>query len=271
VANSTATEVHRKFCLTVTGVALVPAQMQAENLRVDLTRLQANQEAAHYRLAALLGKTPSELQKSEFTCTTEPQLVQPLPIGDGAALIKRRPDIRQAERQLAAATEDIGVAIADLYPSIAIGTSLGYSGTLSHLGEQRTKYWSLGPLISWKIPDNSARARVKTTKAEAAAALAKFDGTVLNALRETEIALTYYTHSLQRNAALRLIREKSAQLTQDKQRLYKAGRIDYLSSLDAEQALVDSDKALAISNAQVTQDQVTLFLALGGGWQQTYP
>ncbi|WP_047237481.1 efflux transporter outer membrane subunit [Chromobacterium subtsugae] len=242
------------------------AQAQADIQRAALPRLQAEQDAARFRLAALLGKAPAE--RPAAVCSALPQLKQPLPVGDGAALLKRRPDVREAERKLAAATARIGVATAQLYPSVSLGASAGFTGLLEHVGEDRTQRWSLGPLISWTIPDSGARARVKAAEADADAALAHFDGVVLNALRETETALTFYTKDLERNADLRSARDNAHAAAQDNRRLYAAGRAPYLASLDADRALAGNESALAASDAQVALDQVSLFLALGGGWEQ---
>lgn len=243
------------------------AQAQADIQRAALPRLQAEQDAARFRLAALLGKAPAELPAA--ACSALPQLKQPLPVGDGAALLKRRPDVREAERKLAAATARIGVATAQLYPSVSLGASAGVTGLLEHVGEDRTRRWSLGPLISWTIPDSGARARVKAAEADADAALAHFDGVVLNALRETETALTFYAKDLERNADLRSARDNARAAAQDNRRLYAAGRTPYLASLDADRALAGNESALAASDAQLALDQVSLFLALGGGWEQT--
>ncbi|MFB9159394.1 TolC family protein, partial [Chromobacterium violaceum] len=181
-------------------------------------------------------------------------------------------DVREAERKPAAATAAanarIGVAAAQLYPSISLGASAGVTGLLEHAGEDRTRRWSLGPLISWTIPDRGARARVKAAEADADAALAHFDGVVLNALRETETALTFYAKDLERNADLRSARDNARAAAQDNRRLYAAGRAPYLASLDADRALAGNESALAASDAQVALDQVNLFLALGGGWEQ---
>ncbi|QND84739.1 Outer membrane protein TolC [Chromobacterium vaccinii] len=243
------------------------AQAQADIQRAALPRLQAEQDAARFRLAALLGKAPAELPAA--ACSALPQLKQPLPVGDGAALLKRRPDVREAERKLAAATARIGVATAQLYPSVSLGASAGFTGLLEHVGEDRTQRWSLGPLISWTIPDSGARARVKAAEADTDAALAHFDGVVLNALRETETALTFYARDLERNADLRSARDNARAAAHDNRRLYAAGRAPYLASLDADRALAGNESALAASDAQLALDQVSLFLALGGGWEQT--
>ncbi|MCW3481899.1 efflux transporter outer membrane subunit [Neisseriaceae bacterium JH1-16] len=243
------------------------AQSQADSLRANLPHFQAEQDAALFRLAVLVGKTPQQLRAAKLDCRKEPELAQPIPVGDGAALLKRRPDVRAAERQLAAATAKIGVATADLYPSIIIGASAGYTGVLDHIGEGRTQRWGIGPLISWTIPDSGSRARVKAAEADTDAALAYFDGVVLNALRETETALSFYAKELDRNDALRAARDSAREVAQQNRRLYQAGRSPYLSSLDADRTLASNEAALAASDGQLANDQVNLFLALGGGWE----
>lgn len=242
------------------------ARAQEETLRASLPQFSANRDAARYRLAALLGRTPAQLPAASLACSEEPRLDQPIPVGEGADLLRRRPDIRQAERQLAGMTARIGVATAQLYPSVTLGASAGLAGRFGEIGESSAKHWSLGPLISWSIPDSGARARVKAAEADSEAALARFDGVVLEALRETETALTFYARELQRNQALRAAREHAQQAARDSERLYGAGRLPYLASLDANRTLADSEAALAASDARVAQDQVDLFLALGGGW-----
>jgi outer membrane protein TolC len=110
-----------------------------------------------------------------------------IPVGDGAALLRRRPDVRQAERQLAGATARIGVATAELYPNISLGASAGSVGIMNQFGDANTWKFSLGPLISWNLPaTSSARVHIAQAEASTAGALARFDSVVLNALRETE-------------------------------------------------------------------------------------
>lgn len=246
---------------------LLRAQAQADTLRAALPRFRAAQEGSGFRLAALLGKPPGSLDPESFACHEEPHLTQALPVGDGAALLKRRPDIRQAERELAAATAKIGVATADLYPSIRIGASAGFSGVLEHLGQSRTAHWGMGPLISWSLPTNGIRSHIRGVEAGADAALAHFDGVVLKALEETQTALSSYTRELERMETLRAARDKANEVARQNRLLYQAGRTPYLSSLDADRTLANAEATLAASEARVAGNQVSLFLALGGGWK----
>jgi len=248
----------------------VRAQARAETLRATLPGLKAEREAAHFRLALLLAKPPAAMPPDDTECHEEPRLSQPLPVGDGAALLKRRPDVRQAERELAAATARIGVATADLYPSIRIGASVGTTGILQDLGSGPTARWSIGPLLSWSFPTNGVRARIRGREAESEAALARFDGTVLRALQETETALSAYRHALARQQALQQAQRLAQEAASQERQRYQAGRAPYLSQLDAERTLADAEAALAESDSQVALRQIDLFLALGGGWQQQH-
>lgn len=249
----------------------IRARSRADALRAALPPLEAAREAARFKLALVLGKPPAALAPKDIECHEEPALTQPLPVGDGAALLKRRPDIRQAERELAAATAKIGVATADLYPSIRIGASAGLTGLLSDLGSGPTARWSLGPMLSWNFPTNGVRPRIARMEAGADAALAHFDGVVLRALQETETALSAYTRALERQQALRLARDQAADAARQERRRYEAGRTPYLARLDAERSLADAEAAVAESDSLVAMRQIDLFLALGGGWQQSKP
>jgi multidrug efflux system outer membrane protein len=233
--------------------------------------LIARRQAALFRLAALTGRPPAEYPRAVADCATPPKLDRPIPVGDGAALLRSRPDVRQAERTLAGATARIGVATAALYPTVNLGLGVGSTGLLADLGQPAANRWSVGSLVSWTFPTGGERARIRQADAMSDAALAKFDGVVLNALRETETSLAAYAQDLQRNADLRATRDEAAIAEDQAQRLYRAGRSPYLTGLDATRTLASADAALASSNGQVAADQVKLFLALGGGWEQAPP
>ena len=242
------------------------ANAQVALLEAALPPLQAKRSAAAYSLAALLGQTPGQLPDGVTACAHAPALAQPLPVGDGRALLARRPDVRQAERRLAAATARIGVATAELYPDIRLGASVGAAGLLEDIGGALTRQWSLGPLVSWTLPSSGSRARIRATEAGADEALASFDQTVLQALRETQTALDRYAQDLRRLQALQTAQQQAALAAAQNRRLYQGGRTPYLSSLDADRSLASAEATLADAQAQVSRDQVHLFLALGGGW-----
>src|SRR5690606_12030416 len=231
--------------------------------------LETLQQTALCRLAVLTGRPPAEFPRELAACASPLQLDRPIPVGDGAALLARRPDVRAAERRLAAATARIGVATADLYPSIAIGGSLGTTATsLGDLGSGAAFRYSLGPLISWSFPNIAlARARIAQAEASQQAALAEFDGTWLRALQETESALTAYARGLDRTAALTRASEQAREAARIARIRYEAGRESFQIVLDAERQLTQAEAALAQADAQLSTDLIALFLSLGGGWQ----
>jgi NodT family efflux transporter outer membrane factor (OMF) lipoprotein len=245
------------------------SRAQLQQLKAAIPPLQARQQAALYRLATLTGALPQDFPRDVATCNTPPQVTGALPTGDGAALLRRRPDIRQAERNLAAATANIGVVTADLYPHITLGLSTSSASLGSDFGGKDSFSWMAGPLISWTIPNTGAvQSRIAQSEASTRGALAKFDGTVLNALRETETALNAYARELDRHASLQAARDQSAIAAGQAQMLYQSGRTGLLDALDAKRALATNEAGLAASSAELVDDQVVLFLALGGGWEQ---
>lgn len=250
---------------TSTEVARADAQVAA--LQAVIPPLQAGRKAEGYQLAALLDLTPDQVPQRALACHRAPDLDRPIPVGDGAALLRRRPDVRRAERELAAATAGVGVAMGDLYPKVGFGASLGANGLLEDFGKPVSQQFSIGPLISWSIPGRGSRARVKVVEAGAQASLAEFDRVVLNALRETQTQLDQYAEDLRRAAALREARDRSAAAAADERRLYQSGRHPYLEHLDAERSLASEEASLARAESQLSQDQIKLFLALGGGWR----
>lgn len=242
------------------------SQTQFKSLRAELPRFKAERETGLYTLAALLAKPVDQLPTGVADCAELPQLTQLIPVGDGAALLKRRPDVRQAERQLAAATANIGVATGALYPDISIGAQIGTIGIVDNLGKPATNRWGFGPQISWNIPTNATRARIREAEASTQGALAHFDGVVLNAVRETQTRLAQYSALLERRDAL-LEAERSAKDAADQtHRFYQAGRASFLADLQATRTYTDMRAQLATANSQVAMGQVGVFLALGGGW-----
>ena len=251
------------------GTALETGQAgaQLEQVRATLPTLEAQRAGALFRLAVLTGRPPANFPAQVAGCQRPPQLSQPLPVGDGTSLLSRRPDIRQAERELAAATARVGVATADLYPKVTLGGSIGSSAiSLGAIGEGLR--FGIGPLISWSFPNTvGARARLGQARASAQAALANFDGAWLRALQETETALTRYARELERRDSLRRARAQAAEAARIARLRYQNGRDPFQIVLDTERSLSNIEAELARSEAQLSDYLVSVFLALGGGWQ----
>ncbi len=244
-------------------------QVLVEQARAQIPAFEAERRAALYALAVLTGDPPVTIMDTAAArCRTVPSARQPLPVGDGQALLSRRPDIRQAERQLAADTARIGVATAALYPSITLlgGLTLGGS-TIGDIGKSSGFGYSLGPLIRWNFPfSGAARARVRENRAIAEGSLAKFDGTVLTALKETEQALARLGGATAREAALARAVTASSDAARLSRIRFDYGADNFLQLLDAERQRAATRAALAQAQADRADTQISLFKALGGGW-----
>jgi NodT family efflux transporter outer membrane factor (OMF) lipoprotein len=239
-----------------------------DQIRATMPALRARQSRALFRLATLEGRPAGEFDQSLAACREPPRMRAPLPVGDGAGLLRRRPDVRAAERRLAAATARIGVETAALYPTVQLGGSIGSTGALQDFASGLTRRYSIGPTMSWHANLNVPRARIAAAGAAAKAELARFDGAVLGALQETETALDVYAQDLDRQADLESRRAHAEKLAQAAHDLQRGGRAGALTVLDADRTVVAADQALAANRSQITQDQIAVFLALGGGWQQ---
>ena len=248
---------------------VVRAQALVAQVDSGIAPLEGQRRAALFELAALLGRASADAPFDLESCTTPPRIAYPIPVGDGAALLKRRPDVRQAERKLAAAVAEIGVTTADLYPAIhLVGLYGGAAVELSQLNTNIGRTWGIGPSISWSFPNMAGpRARVRQAKAAQAAALASFDSVVLTALKETEQALALYRAALDNRRALDQAQDKIHTAFRMAHDQFMAGSISNLDVLTTEQTLVAVDAAVAASDASLVQDQIALFKALGGGWR----
>jgi outer membrane protein TolC len=202
-------------------------------------------------------------------CRLPPRISRPLPVGDGAALLKRRPDVREAERNLAAATFRVGVAAADLYPTISIGGVVSNAATtVGGLGNGATAAYSIGPLLNWSFPNILvARAHVHEAGAQASGALASFDSVVLQALGDTEKALSAYGSELDHHVDLAEAKKTADEALRLADVQFKAGAASFLDLITAEETAVAADQALAQSDQTISSDQVAVFQALGGGWE----
>ena len=234
----------------------------------DIPSIEASRQAAIFRLATLTGRAPADLPAVATQRSVGLEITQPIPVGDGQALLARRPDVWAAEHRLQADTARIGVATSALYPRISLGASLGSTGP--NIGDVFTGgplRWLAGPLINWAFPNQEGpRAKIAAAKADTQASLANFDGTVLRALQETETALSSYARALDRRAALKAARDeaqRAASITRAQQR---EGAIDSLAWLDAERTAAETEAALAQQDAQIATAQIDVFRALAGNW-----
>ena len=249
---------------------LARARQLVAQTKATVPGYEGQRRTALFELAVLTGKPPEEISRDADACHAPPKLTTVLPIGDVQGLFKRRPDVRQAERHLAATYARIGVATANLFPTVSIGgsvttaaSSLGGLTSLNSLG------YGIGPALNWSLPNILvALAQVREARATASAAYASFQETVLQALQDTEIAVTTYGAELERHASLVTSNDQSQIALKLALIQYESGVASYLDVLMAETNVVNSKTALANSDEAVGSDQVTVFKALGGGWEQ---
>jgi NodT family efflux transporter outer membrane factor (OMF) lipoprotein len=244
----------------VSPLELAQARTQLALVQSTLPALEAAGRQARFRLATLQGRPPSEAAAQAVTCDALPHIAEALPVGDGAALMARRPDIREAERKLAAATQRIGMATADLYPRITFGSSLGLlSGRFDAF---------LTPLVTWAFPNRQlAQAKIAAARGVERAALAQWDAVMLRALQEVETVLTQYRSEHRRRDLLTVARAEGEIALKRASARYRLGADSYLSVLDAERTRNSAANELVGSDMRIAQLQVALFRALGGGWE----
>ncbi|RPH36693.1 MAG: efflux transporter outer membrane subunit, partial [Planctomycetota bacterium] len=234
-----------------------------------LPQVEAAVKQSIHRLSVLLGLPPealgAELEREAPIPTAPDRVIVGLP----SQLLQRRPDVRRAERRLAAATATIGSAVAELYPRFSLTGAFGLDSLgSSNLFEWHSRAWSLGPSIRWPIfSAGRLQAQVAVEDARTAQALADYEKSVLIALEDVENALVAYLREGERRTALAAAvaaDRKSVELADD---LYRKGLTSFIDVLDAQRALYIAQSELARSQAQVTLDLVALYKALGGGWE----
>jgi len=244
---------------------LAKARLEAgSGTEFDTARAQAQLSAT-----VLVGREPGALRAELAPTRNLPALPGIVPVGDPAGLLRRRPDIRVAERQLAGATARIGVAVADLFPRVTFTGSTGYvSATSGGLGDSGSEAYTIAPGISWAIFDlGHVQARIAASKAQREGALLQYEKTVLNALEETENSLV--THARARD---RLVHDEAAFRASSTAAglarvRYENGASDFLQVLDAERTLLESEDRLARSRTEAATSLIAVYKALGGGWQ----
>ncbi|HEY1750452.1 MAG TPA: TolC family protein [Caulobacteraceae bacterium] len=244
-----------------------------DQARAEIPTFDGEQRAQLFELAVLTGDLPSQVSQAAAACRTPPTIRTALPVGDGAALLRRRPDVLQAEATLAADTARIGVATADYFPTVSLTGSGSPSGASTKQFFSSASFsYQLGPLITWSFPNVLvAHAEVAQAKAQASASIAAFDSVMLTALKETEQALTTYDAELSHHAALAANRDDNQRAFDLAQIQLQRGSISFPDLLQTERNLETAEAQLAASDQALVDDQVAVFQALGGGWETAPP
>jgi multidrug efflux system outer membrane protein len=244
------------------------AEAQLKTTLASIPLLESSTATTIYRLSVLTGRLPDAL-------TADLQVAEPLrdlpslnAVGDPATLLRRRPDIRVAERSLAASTARIGVAIGDLFPKVTFTGSVGYNAaTFGGLGKRGSDTYSVGPAISWAAFDlGRVGARIKIAHAQADADLAAYEASVLGALEETEGALLTYGRAQSRRELLTQAANASERAADLARQRFQGGLTDFVNVLDAEREALAVEDSLAQSRTQTATALVAVYKALGGGW-----
>jgi outer membrane protein, multidrug efflux system len=249
------------------------AASQLATTQSQIPPLETSLKQGIHRLGVLLGQAPGALLAELSTAAPIPTVPPEVPVGLPADLLRRRADIRRAERQLAAATARIGVAEADLYPKLSLTGSLGLESLkLADLTQGASRFWSVGPTLSWPIFDaGRIRANIAVQDARTDQQLSTYAQTVLTALEDVENALVAYSREQVRRTQLAEAAEANRRALALANDLYRNGLGTFLNVLDSERALFSSESDLAQSEATVSTDVVALYKALGGGWETIAP
>lgn len=247
---------------------VVRADARLAGVEASVPQLQAEQIRQRNRIATLLGERPDRLSV-DLSPAKLPAIAKALSIGDPTQVLRQRPDIRAAERQLASSTARIGVATADLFPRVSLTGFLGFTaGRGSQIGSSAANAWALGPSITWAAFDlGSVRARIRGADADAEGALANYEQQVLLALEESENAFSDYDKRQQRLVSLIRQSEASRAAANLASVQYREGTADFLVLLDAERERLAAEDAQAQAEIDLYHGIVAIYKALGGGWQ----
>jgi outer membrane protein, multidrug efflux system len=249
------------------------AEAQWQTTLSTIPTLQASIATTCYRLSVLTGRQPTALSASLAALAPMPALPPLNAIGSPEQLLRRRPDVRVAERRLAAATARVGVAVGDLFPKVTLVGDVGYfAPTFGDFGQSEARSFSVGPSISWAAFDlGRVQARISSAKAQTDAALAAYEGAVLGALEDTEGALISYGRSQVRREALRVAAAASDKAADLARKRFEGGLIDFLEVLDAERTALSAELLLSQSRTDAATSLVAVYKALGAGWRTAAP
>jgi multidrug efflux system outer membrane protein len=244
------------------------AEAEYQTTLASLPTLQSSLATSMYRLSVLTGRQPAALVDRLSTQAPSPPLPPLSAIGTPERLLRRRPDVRIAERQLAAATARVGVAMGDLFPKVTMLGEIGYSAaTFGDFGESGARVFSFGPSITWAAFDlGRVKARIGVARAQTDEALARYEGAVLNALEDAEGAMISYGRSQSRREALRVAAEASDKAADLARKRFEGGLIDFLEVLDAERTALSAELVLSQSRTDAATSLVAVYKALGAGW-----
>lgn len=252
-----------------TELDVARARTQLLNSQATMPRMEADARGALNRLTTLTGQPPGVLDVTLAAPRPLPAMPDLVAVGAPADLLRRRPDIQAAERVLAAASARIGVATADLFPTVFMGGRVGIGAAHpSDLVAAGAPFFSLGPSITWNLFDREAiYARIRQADSSATANLALYEATVTTALEEVDSALSAWRNERMRRQLLGDARKASRDAARLARLRYREGAEDFLTVLDAQRSLLFTEELLVLSEIEVAQTLIDIHLALGGGWE----
>jgi outer membrane protein TolC len=223
---------------------------------------------AQYQIGVLVGRSPSLVARELEAAAPLPDLPAVATIGAPDSVIRRRPDVAAAERQLAVERALVGAAKADYLPRLSVGGSAGYSaGEFDALGDRGTFRYAVGPVVSWPALNlGRIKARVDQTRAREREAQAQYDATVLRAVQEVETALVRYRTARGRVDRIREAASASERAADLARLRFTGGVADFLQVLDAERTQLEAQDQLALSRTEAATAYAALYKALGGSW-----
>lgn len=270
IQEQTAALVRNKFEMGLGGqLEVAQAEVQMALTKSEVPTLESAASQAVHQLALLLGQQPQSLKTELAKAADIPPVPPQLPTTLPSELLRQRPDIRAAERQLAAATATVGTAIAELYPRFSLSALIGLQSTsLPDLIAASSRFWSAGPTVQWSLFDGGrARAAIAISEARRDQAQVTYEKTVLTALAETENTLVAYAREQEKHRILGEAVAAGQQAATIAKGQYEAGLTPFLNVLLSEAALYQSQDKLTQSDQRLALDMVALYKALGGGWQ----
>jgi NodT family efflux transporter outer membrane factor (OMF) lipoprotein len=251
----------------VSALDVANADAQVATMLSQIPVLETSAQQAIYNISVLLGQEPAFLLEELSPASSIPVTPPEVPTGLPSEMLRRRPDIRRAEAQIHSATALIGVAAADLFPKFNLAGSVSVQADRPGNLRWPQRTWSFGPSADWQI-FNAGRvwSNIEVQKALQQQAMLNYQKTVLTAFQDVENALVAYDKEQQRNKSLIdavTANRKAVELSTE---LYTEGQTEFLSVLDAQRSLYSSEDALVQSIRNLSTDLISLYKALGGGW-----
>lgn len=251
------------------------AEAQVATTTSTLPVFQTNARTAIHRLGVLLGQDPGSLAAELMVESPIPSVEgwPTVPVGLPSELLRRRPDIRRAERDLASATANIGAAVADYFPRFSLNGQFGVGSEKgSNLFEEESIFWGIGPAFRWNLLNfGRVRSNVEVQNARQEQALLNYEQTVLRAFQDVDDSLVAYDRGRERYAQLSQAVASNRRAVDLAQQLYQRGLVDFLNVLQAQRELFQTESQMIESESQLVQNLIAVYKSIGGGWIEAQP